>query len=85
MHNESRDDRVLGVGEVVVVDRDSTSGLAPESDTLWVTTKVRDVIANPFKSQALVKKSKVLLVISETCCIRLSKDAQAVPEVSVSL
>lgn len=84
VHDQSRDNGVLGVREVVVVDRDSSCRLAPESDTLWITTKIGDVVTDPFESQALVKKPKILLVISKTCCVRLSEDAQAVSTVDVN-
>lgn len=80
MHNQSRDDGVLRVGEVVVVDADGSCALTPKSDAFWVTTKVGDVVTDPLKGKALVKETKVLLVISKTCCIRLPENAQTVPE-----
>lgn len=78
MHDQGRHNRVFRVGEVVVINRNGTCGLTPKSDTLWVTAKVGNVVANPLKSEALVKEAEVLLVIGEASRIRLSKDAQAV-------
>ena len=75
MHDQSGDNRVLRVGEVVVVNADGACRLTPKSDSLWITTKVGNVVADPLERKTLVKETKVLLVISETGCVRLSKDA----------
>ena len=84
MHDQGRDNWVLRVGKVVVVNRDGTRRLTPESNAFWVTTKVGNIVADPFKSEALVKKTKILLVISQTGCIRLSENAQAVSKCALA-
>lgn len=56
-----------------------TCGLTPKGDAFWITAKIGNVVADPLKGETLVKETKVLLVIGETCCIGLPEDTQTVP------
>lgn len=84
IHNVSRSNGVLGVGEIVVVDGNSTCRLAPERDTAWVTAKVANVVSNPFDSQALVQQAQILLAAFQGAGIGKAKNVHSVAGDKVS-
>jgi hypothetical protein len=50
---------IVPESEVVIINADSTCGLAPEKDPSWISSERRDVVCHPFQSHALVEDPNV--------------------------
>lgn len=64
LENKASNDRVGSVGISIQINRVRTSGLTEENDTCRVSTKIGNVVADPFDSKSLVEKSNILTLLA---------------------
>ena len=78
VHDQTRNDGVRRVSEVIIVNRYGARGLTPEHHPRRITSERRDVLPTPFDRRTLVEEAQVLFL--QAAGIGETEDVDAVVE-----